>query len=187
MADFPYVQIWVADFMGDTQHLDCLESGAYLLLLFAAWRSPECGLPDDDRKLARMSRCSLKQWLRIRGVVLGFWTINPQDGRWHQKRLDEVRRKAAIKSIKATQSAQVMWLKRQETWSADAERRQSERNANHSHNQTRYDSSSSDISTDAARGSALNGGSAPRATVPSVKERVTALAVAHRRKLASSA
>jgi uncharacterized protein YdaU (DUF1376 family) len=186
VADFPYLPIWVADFMGDTQHLDCIETGAYLLLLFAAWRSPECGLPDDDRKLARLARCSLKQWQRIRPAVMAFWKL-AGDGLWHQKKLDEVRQTASGKSLKAVQSAQAMWLKRRERESANAERTLSGRNANQSHNQTRSESSSSEISTDPPRDVALGGGSTPRAQRQTVKERMTAIAVANRQKFAGSA
>lgn len=182
MADFPYLPIWVADFMGDTQHLDCIETGAYLLLLFAAWRSPECGLPNDDRKLARLSRCSLKQWGRIKPAVMAFWKLGT-DSLWHQKKLDEVRQTASGKSLKAVQSAQAMWLKRREREAADAERTASERNANQSHNQTRSESVSENH-TDPARDASLPlTGYATRA-IPNVHERVAALAEKHRRKFA---
>jgi uncharacterized protein YdaU (DUF1376 family) len=170
MADFPYLPIWVADFIGDTEHLDCIETGAYLLLLFAAWRSPKCGLPDDDRKLARLARCSLKQWQRTGPVVMAFWKL-AGDGLWHQKRLDEVRSQASVKSLKAVQSAQAMWLKRRERESADAERTPSGRNANHSYNHIKTHESDLTTSTDAAREPAPDSQAPARAQASLVPER----------------
>lgn len=182
MADFPYLPIWVADFMSDTEHLDCIETGAYLLLLFAAWRSPECALPDDDRKLARLSRCSLKQWGRIKPAVMAFWSLGT-DSLWHQKKLDEVRRTVSGRSLKAVQSAQAMWLKRRERESANAERTLSDRYANQNPNKILIHESDRTINTDAARDPALHGGSGPRASRIEPQATLEELAKAARARL----
>lgn len=121
MADFPTLPIWVGDFIGDTQHLGALETGAYLMLLFSAWRTPECRLPDDEKMLARMARCSPSEWRRIRTAVLAFWSPTG-DGHWRQKRLDIVRRQVEEKYIKAVQAGQASALKRQQTRSTDVPR-----------------------------------------------------------------
>ncbi|HZP98935.1 MAG TPA: DUF1376 domain-containing protein [Reyranella sp.] len=119
MARLPYLQLWVGDFMADTQHLDCRETGALLLLLFAAWTSPAGGLPDDDRQLARLARCTAAEWRRLREAVLAFWHRG-EDGLWHQKRLDEERRSASQKTSAARLSANARWLKNKQTQAADA-------------------------------------------------------------------
>lgn len=196
MADFPYLPLKVAAFLADTQHLDARETGAYASLLFTAWLSPACGLPNDDKKLARMARCSPREWLRIRPAVMAFWQLMG-DGLWHQKALDKTRSEVALKSSKASAAAQAKWLKDRETRNADADayakRTLSERigQASPKHLQSKVkeesESSSSDNSTDAASVAALRKGSAPLARMPSVKERTTALAIAHRQKLIGSA
>lgn len=73
----------------------------YLLLLMAAWRSPDCALPDDDERLARMARVGLKKWRQVRQVMAGFWTIT--DGKWTQKRLLKERERSD--AFRAHQSA----------------------------------------------------------------------------------
>lgn len=155
MGSLPYLPLWVADFMSDTQHLDCRETGAYLLLLFAAWRSPTGGLPDDDRQLARLARCSLREWIKTKGPVMAFWH-RAEDGQWHQKRLDEERELANAKSDKARGSASARWLKDNKTTHADAQRAHSVRNAPHTHTQI-HKLSHGETSTDPERASAPDG------------------------------
>lgn len=75
MATPPILPLFVDDFLGDTQHLSCEENGAYMLLLFAAWRSPDCSLPDDDRKLARICRLSVRKWKSVRHALDEFWPV----------------------------------------------------------------------------------------------------------------
>ena len=35
----PYMQLWIADFIGDTLHLSDAEVGQYILILMAMWRN----------------------------------------------------------------------------------------------------------------------------------------------------
>lgn len=85
MAEYPALMLWTDAYLADTTHLSAEEHGVYLLLLMAAWRTPDCSLPDDDDRLARMARVGLKKWRSVRIVMEGFWTIG--DGKWTQKRL----------------------------------------------------------------------------------------------------
>lgn len=85
MAEFPSLPLFTDAFIADTIHLDAQQTGAYMMLLMSAWRSPDCRLPDDDKKLARFARCTTRQWSKIKDEVMAFWTLN--DGWWEQKRL----------------------------------------------------------------------------------------------------
>jgi uncharacterized protein YdaU (DUF1376 family) len=79
--------VWPDALIGDTLHLSAEQFGAYLLLLFATWRNNGKPLPDDDRKLARICRCSLAHWRRaLRPTVIEFFQID--DGFLHQLRLE---------------------------------------------------------------------------------------------------
>jgi uncharacterized protein YdaU (DUF1376 family) len=89
MADFPSLPLFTDAFIADTGHLNATETGAYIALLMAAWRTPDCSLPNDDVRLARMARCDARTWRKIKAVVLAFWTIDGTQLR--QKRLTRER------------------------------------------------------------------------------------------------
>jgi uncharacterized protein YdaU (DUF1376 family) len=93
MAEYPALSIWTDAYLADTRHLTAAQHGAYLLLLFEAWRSPTCSLPIDDRKLAPLAAMTLRQWQQNKEVVLAFW--EQRNGfRFYQKRLLQERARA---------------------------------------------------------------------------------------------
>lgn len=89
MSAYPSLPLFTDAFIADTGHLSAQETGAYLMLMMVAWRSPECRLPDTDDKLARWARVDRRTWLRIKPAVMEFWTL--ADGFWSQKRLSKER------------------------------------------------------------------------------------------------
>ena len=192
MAEFPFLPVDVRAFMADTQHLDARETGAYAALLFHAWLAADNGLPDDDKRLCMLARCTPAEWRKIRSTVLGFWFLG-NDGRWHQKRLDTTRKDVAIKSTKATAAAQAKWLKWHESRRADADayagRKQAVEQApsisNHNH---KDNISLTSNLTDPARDAAPERSrSAPRAKPSSTNDRLAALATANRLKTMGNA
>ena len=68
-----YIPLFVEDYLGATIELSLEEHGAYFLLLLAAWRQDDCALPDDDRKLARICRVSMRRWKAIRPTMEAYW------------------------------------------------------------------------------------------------------------------
>jgi uncharacterized protein YdaU (DUF1376 family) len=80
----PYMQLYVADYLGDTRHLTTEQHGAYLLLLMTMWRSDGV-LSDDPAKLARIAGLTVARWNKISHDVLAFFT--PCDGGFTQGRL----------------------------------------------------------------------------------------------------
>lgn len=64
MAERPFMQFYGSDFVGDTLHLSAEQIGAYMLLLIAMWNA-RGKLPNDDKKLARISRLSLHKWRHV--------------------------------------------------------------------------------------------------------------------------
>jgi uncharacterized protein YdaU (DUF1376 family) len=66
------MKLYVGDYLGDTLHLGALEHGAYLLLLMAMWRAGG-RLPAKDENLAKIARCTAKEWASIRATVLPFF------------------------------------------------------------------------------------------------------------------
>lgn len=91
------MQLYVADYLGDTRHLTTEQHGAYLLLLMTMWRSGG-RLPNDPKKLSRIVGCTPSRWTRIAGDVLVYFDLN--DGDLTNKRLTVELEKASEKSIK---------------------------------------------------------------------------------------
>lgn len=85
MAEFPAMPLFTDAYLADTIHLSTIEHGAYLLLLMVAWRTRGNRLPDDNRLLARYTKCTMGQWLRIRPALEPFFDV--ADGVWVQGRL----------------------------------------------------------------------------------------------------
>lgn len=85
MSQFPSLPLFTDAFLADTGHLTAHQTGAYMLLLMMAWRTPGCRLPDDDVKLARWARCDARVWRQTKPAVMEFWVL--ADGFWTQKRL----------------------------------------------------------------------------------------------------
>ena len=112
MADFPYLPLWTDAYLADTTHLRTEEHGAYLLLLFSAWRTADCSLPDDDDILSRLAGLSLSKWQSMKPTIMAFWRLNKRRKRWVQKRLQKERENSAEKSSKARGSAVSGWKKR---------------------------------------------------------------------------
>ena len=91
MAKYPYLPLWTDAYLADTRHLSTLEHGAYLLLLFEAWRRPRCTLPNNDELLARLAGLSAGEWAKVRTVVMAFWKIDKRSKEWTQIRLTRER------------------------------------------------------------------------------------------------
>jgi uncharacterized protein YdaU (DUF1376 family) len=113
MAEFPSLPLFTDAFIADTGHLTAEQTGAYLLLLMMAWRSPKCRLPDNDAKLARWARVDLRRWSRVKAAVMGFWILS--DGYYTQKRLSReftfvgayVRKAKSLKNKEREKSSRV--------------------------------------------------------------------------------
>lgn len=95
------MQLYVADYLGDTRHLTTEQHGAYLLLLMTMWRS-DGRLPNDARKLARITGCTASRWAKISDDVLAFFEVDGDD--LTNKRLMFELKKASEKSIKRAEA-----------------------------------------------------------------------------------
>lgn len=104
-----YIPLFGSDYLADTSHLSTEEHGAYLLLMIAAWRQHDCGLPLDDKKLARIVGMSPRKWALIRETILDFWQVD--GGRIYQPRLLKEWHYACKKSESNRKSAEARWNK----------------------------------------------------------------------------
>lgn len=104
-----YIPLFGNDYLGDTMHLTTEEHGAYLLLMIAAWKQDDCGLPLDDKKLAAVVRLPARKWAAIKDTILEFWTVD--NGRIYQRRLCKEFDYARKKSEANRKSASARWSK----------------------------------------------------------------------------
>lgn len=94
-----WMPLYINDYIGDTLHLSTVQHGAYLLLLMSYWSHGS--LPNDDRKLANITRLSLKEFRRHRPVLQALF----RDG-WRHKRVDvELKRTFDIRTKRAAAGA----------------------------------------------------------------------------------
>jgi uncharacterized protein YdaU (DUF1376 family) len=119
MAEFPALPLFTDAFIGDTTHLTAAQTGAYLMLLMIAWRTPDCSLPDDDQILARYARMDIRAWKCNRITILAFFQKH-SDGRLRQGRLTDERNYVEGRSNKNSQAAKARWLKHKNTADANA-------------------------------------------------------------------
>lgn len=129
MADYPYMPLWVGDYLKDTRHLGAREHGAYLLLLMEAWRRPSCSLPDDDALLARWAAVTPDEWAEIKPLVMRFWKIDGRKKEWVNSKQCKVRVQAKETSRKQAGRAASRW-KNNKKGSAAGEPRHCRGNAN---------------------------------------------------------
>lgn len=86
MAALPYMQLYVAEYLADTQHLTGPQHGAYMLLMMNYWTRGKA-LPDSDSRLALIGRTEMSEWTdNVRAAVEEFFVV--KDGKWSHKRID---------------------------------------------------------------------------------------------------
>lgn len=103
MAALPYMPLFVADYLADAAHLTTTQHGAYLLLIMNYWQRGG-PLPDDDRRLASITRLGTREWLRNRPTLEEFFTLT--HGAWVHNRIDNELARIEAKSLKSKKAAQ---------------------------------------------------------------------------------
>ena len=88
MSNRPWMPLDIADYLADTGHLSTLEHGAYMLMIMEYWK--QGGLPDDERKLAKITRLTADQWADCRDTLADLFMPG-----WKHKRVEEELAKAA--------------------------------------------------------------------------------------------
>lgn len=101
MSAPPFMQLYVADYLGDTRHLTTEQHGAYLLLLMTMWRAGG-SLPNDAKTLARLAGCTQSRWAKISSAVVAFF--DDDGNNLVSKRLVLELEKAQEKSIKRAEA-----------------------------------------------------------------------------------
>lgn len=82
-----WMPLYIGDYLSDTMHLTCEQSGAYLHLIMHYWRAGE--LPDSDVALAQIARLSMKAWKAHKPILAAFFAAE-----WKHKRIEAERQKS---------------------------------------------------------------------------------------------
>ena len=100
------MKLYIGDYLGDTQHLSCLEHGAYILLIMAYWQNGG-PLENDPKLLRRLTRTSPKEFQKSSKNVLKMF--KSVDGKLVHKRVDlEISKRAQV-STAARDSVSARW------------------------------------------------------------------------------
>lgn len=118
MAEFPAMPLWTDAYLADTTHLSTIEHGAYLLLMFAMWRTPDKRLPNNADLLARYCKLTKGQWDRIGPVLMPFFRVEADS--ITQGRLTDEANLVRQHSKKQSDKARARWLKNKDTAHAAA-------------------------------------------------------------------
>lgn len=119
------IPVHINDFLSDTQHLSAAEMGAYWRLILHHYRIGESGLPNDQKKLARLAGCSGQLWGKIGDNVLAMFEKTPE-GYTQSRVLGEL-----SNAVDRSEQARAKALKRWDSSYAVAKSQQCCSNANH--------------------------------------------------------
>ncbi len=121
MASPPFMQLYVADFLADTQPLTTEEIGAYFLILMTMWRAGG-KLPHDQKVLSRSARLSGRSWATAWDRLAPLFMIT--EGQVSHKRLakefDKAMQKSAIRSQSGKRGGAAKALKTKDVALANA-------------------------------------------------------------------
>jgi uncharacterized protein YdaU (DUF1376 family) len=123
VSERPFMQLYVSDFIGDTLHLSTEQVGAYLLLLMAMWNAGG-SLPDDEAKLARIVRMSIKRWRAVASDLMAFFEVGGGAVRHNRltKELQKSEGKSQSRASAGAAGGRAKALKEQEARLANASR-----------------------------------------------------------------
>jgi len=107
-----WMPLYVTDYLGDTMHLTTEQHGAYMLLLMACWKG-DGRIPNEDGRLAAITKLPVKRWKLHRLTLLKFFTI--ADDFISHKRVLKEREKAKEISAERRESGKKGAAKRWQT------------------------------------------------------------------------
>lgn len=100
-----WMPLLIDKYLGDTTDLTTEQHGAYMLLLMAMWKK-DGALPNDDQRLASITRLPASRWKASKGVLMEFFRPTEDGSGITQKRLSvELQRSKAATDAKAEAGA----------------------------------------------------------------------------------
>jgi uncharacterized protein YdaU (DUF1376 family) len=99
MAALPYIQLYVADYLADTAHLNAREHGAYILLIMNYWQTGK-PLNNSNERLTNVARMSKEEWNESKITLQEFFKVDGDT--WTHLRIESDLFDVNSKSIKAS-------------------------------------------------------------------------------------
>lgn len=109
MSSTPYMKFYIGDYLADTQHLSCMEHGAYMLLIMAYWQHGG-PIEYDTDVLRRYTRTTLREFRNIERNVIKMFEV--RDGLLVHSRIDRELEKRAQVSTMARHAINSRWAAR---------------------------------------------------------------------------
>ena len=119
MAALPYIQLYIAEYLADTAHLNAAQHGAYLLLIFNYWQRGK-PLKNSNERLANVARMSNEEWLANRDVLAEFFEVTDEE--WSHSRIEADLSKVMNKSDRARAAGRASAQQRLNGRSTNAQR-----------------------------------------------------------------
>ena len=110
MATLPYIQLYVSDYLADTQHLTAEEHGSYLLLIMNYWQTEK---PIPQNRLQGITRMFNDRWDSVQQNISEFF-IEDETGAWYHERIQQDLEKVKSKSKQASEAGKKSAEKRAE-------------------------------------------------------------------------
>ena len=135
MAALPYMQLYVADYLADTAHLNAAQHGAYLLLIFNYWQRGK-PLNNSNERLTNVARMTKEEWADAKPILSEFFEIVGDE--WIHWRIERDLLAVNSKSGKASEAGKASAARRAEI-KAQKELTNVERTLNHTDTDTDTD------------------------------------------------
>jgi len=100
MATLPYIQLYVSDYLADTQHLSTEEHGAYLLLIMNYWQTEK---PIPENRLQGITRVFNDRWDSVKQNLNEFFEQD-ENGAWYHERIHQDLDRVKAKSKQASEA-----------------------------------------------------------------------------------
>lgn len=101
MSSLPYMQLYVSDYLADTQHLNAQQHGAYMLLLMNYWQRGKA-LDNTGDRLGFVARMTAEEWQANKEILAEFFWVDGD--MWSHTRIDSDLEKVREKSEKASEA-----------------------------------------------------------------------------------
>lgn len=103
-APLPFLRLFPAEYLADTQHLTTEQHGAYFLLILNYWQTGKA-LDNTDERLYIVAGLSRTRWKSVRVALAPFFKIN-KNNQWRHGRIEYELSKALEKSHKTSYAGQ---------------------------------------------------------------------------------